>query len=317
MIYLPDFKEKSILFIKAGDFNESKIRFSNDNIVFLKDEKVENRISCHKVFVVFIVGELSITSVLIKKCLQYGVSLFLLDKSFKVYGSFGAKAEGNYLLRMKQYAFDKELLFSKHIIKNKIFNQLRLLRKRRILQKEEYHNQKKEIFQKIDSAKDNQELLGIEGSQQKNFYGLYFKELSWYKRMPRTKVDETNLLLDIGYTFLFNYCDSLLRLYGFDTYKGFYHKLFFQRKSLSCDIMEPFRCVIDHCLLKSFRLKQIDKKDFKITKGRYFLDFQKSQKYAEIFLAAISEYKEEIFKFIYGFYRTILTDSDKLPVFKV
>ena len=150
MIYLPDFKEKSVLFIKAGDFNESKIKFSNDNIVFLKDEKVGNRISCHKIFVVFIIGEISITSVLIKKCLQYGVSLFLLDKSFKLYGSFGAKAEGNYILRMKQYSFDKEFLFAKQIVKNKVFNQLRLLRKKRIIEKETYQSLKAEVFSKID-----------------------------------------------------------------------------------------------------------------------------------------------------------------------
>lgn len=317
MIYLPDFKEKSILFINSGDLNENKIKFGNDNIVFLKDGKVDNRVSCHKIFAVFIVGEISITSVLIKKCLGYGISLFLLNRDFKVYGSFGAKAEGNYLLRMKQYNFDKELIFSKHIVKNKVFNQLRLLRKRKILSKEEYRNLKKSVFAKIDAAKDNQELLGIEGSQQKNFYSLYFKDLGWYKRMPRAKIDEYNLLLDMGYTFLFNYCDSLLRLYGFDVYKGFYHKLFFQRKSLSCDIMEPFRCVIDRELLKSFQLKQIDKKDFKIIKSRYALDFQKSQKYAEIFLRAIGDYKEEIFNFIYGFYRAILKDSALLPIFKI
>lgn len=317
MIYLPDFKEKSILFINSGDLNENKIKFGNDNIVFLKDGKVNNRVSCHKIFAIFIIGEISITSVLIKKCLSYGISLFLLDRDFKVYGSFGAKAEGNYLLRIKQYGFAGELAFAKHIVKNKIFNQLRLLRKRKILPKEEYHNLKKSVFAKIDAAKNNQELLGLEGSRQKEFYSLYFNDLGWYKRMPRAKVDELNLLLDMGYTFLFNYCDSLLRLYGFDTYKGFYHKLFFQRKSLSCDIMEPFRCIIDHQLLKSFQLKQIDKKDFKIIKGRYTLDFQKSQKYAEIFLGEIGDYKEEIFNFIYGFYRAILKNSALLPLFKI
>ncbi len=317
MIYLPDFKEKSILFIDSGGLSENKIKFGNDNIVFLKDGKVDNRVSCHKIFAVFIIGEISITSALIKKCLGYGISLFLLDRDFRVYGSCGAKAEGNYLLRMKQYSFNKEFDFAKHIVKNKIFNQLRLLWKRKILPKEEYQNQKKNIFAKIDSAKDNQELLGLEGSRQKDFYSLYFKDLGWYKRMPRTKVDEYNLLLDMGYTFLFNYCDSLLRLYGFDVYKGFYHKLFFQRKSLSCDVMEPFRCIIDRQLLKAFHLKQIDKKDFKVIKGRCSLNFQKNQKYAEIFLQAIGDYKEEIFKFIYGFYRAILKDSALLPVFKI
>ena len=51
--------------------------------------------------------------------------------------------------------------------------------------------------------------------------------------------------MDIGYTYLFNFIDALLRLYGFDTYLGFYHKEFYQRKSLVCDVVEPFRCIID------------------------------------------------------------------------
>jgi len=317
MIYLPDFKEKSILFIEATDFSENKIKFGNENIVFLKDGKVDNRISCHKVFVVFVVGEISITSVLIKKCLSYGISLFLLDNNLKVYASFGAKAEGNYLLRMKQYNFSKELIFAKHLVKNKTLNQFCLLRKEKILTKEQNCSSEEEVFKKIEKVKDSQELLGIEGSQQKAFYGQYFKPLGWYKRMPRTKVDKYNLLLDMGYTFLFNYCDSLLRLYGFDTYKGFYHKLFFQRKSLACDIMEPLRCIIDRQLLKSSRLNQINDNDFKLLKGRFSLDFKVASKYAGLFLNAISSRKASIFLYVHSFYRAILKDENNFAIFKI
>lgn len=159
--------------------------------------------------------------------------------------------------------------------------------------------------------------MGIEGSFTKKFFSMYFEELNWYRRMPRAKIDEYNLLLDIGYTFLLNYVDSLLRLYGFDVYKGCYHKLFFKRKSLSCDIVEPFRCIIDKQLLKSFRLKQINKKDFKFANGQYSLEYNKSKKYAGIFLEGILNYKEDIFNYIYEFYRFMMDDAKNFPFWEI
>ena len=77
--------------------------------------------------------------------------------------------------------------------------------------------------------------------------------------------------MDIGYTQIFNFIDSILRLYGFDTYKGVYHKLFFARKSLACDIEEPFRSIIDKALLKAHNLNQINPDDFVFEKGGFKL----------------------------------------------
>ena len=320
MLTLPDFREKQILFIQAENGLENNIKFNNDNVVYSKDGKIINKMSCHKVFAIFIIGDLTISSVLIRNALQYGVSIFLLKKNLEVYATIGAKAEGNYLLRIKQYNLQNELFLSKQITKNKISNQLILLKNNKKISNEDYKISKKDLFNKIDNAKDNNQLLGIEGSFAKNFFNLYFKELEWYRRMPRAKVDIYNVLMDMGYTFIFNYVDSLLRIYGFDTYKGFYHQLFFQRKSLTCDLVEPFRCIIDKQLLKSYNLKQINKKDFKYANGRYFLKYSESREYAKIFLEAIMKNKEEIFCYTRDFYRFILNDKNDqkdFPIFKI
>lgn len=135
--------------------------------------------------------------------------------------------------------------------------------------------------------------------------------------MPRTKKDISNLLLDIGYTYLFNFIDSLLRLYGFDTYKGIYHKLFFQRRSLSCDIMEPFRSIIDHALLKAYHLGQIKESDFFFQKSSYGLKYDKSSDYTKIFFDAILSHREEIYQYIKDFYRYMAGASNKMPYFKI
>jgi CRISPR-associated protein Cas1 len=135
--------------------------------------------------------------------------------------------------------------------------------------------------------------------------------------MPRAKPDVLNILMDIGYTFLFNFIDALLRLYGFDTYKGIYHQLFFQRKSLACDLVEPFRCLIDKQILKSYHLRQIDKKDFIVKEGQVFLSYDKQQKYLQIFSECIMKDKEDVFKYIRDFYYFILNGGKKYPFFKL
>ena len=317
MISLPDFKEKQILCVNTLYDQKASIQFSNDNIVFLKDDKVVNRASCHKVFVIFIAGDISITSRIIKEGLSHGISFFLMKHNFETYAEIPAKAEGNYLLRMKQYSFDEDfdLMVSKNLVKNKIENQLLLLKNYDLIQ--DLNEIKNPIFKQIDEVRDNQEILGIEGSMSRRFFAMYFAKIGWYKRMPRVKPDAINVLMDMGYIYLFNFIDSILRLHGFDTYKGHYHKLFFQRKSLSCDIIEPFRCIIDRQILKSFNLKQINLKDFKVVNKKVVLDFEHSKKYSEIFFEAIMENKEEIFSFVQKFYRFIMDQKKEFPEFKI
>ncbi len=317
MLSIPDFKEKQILFIQPERNAENRIKLINDNVAFLKGDKIVNQLSCYKIFAIFIIGDISITSVLIRNCLRYGISIFLLKNNFETYAAIGCGADGNYLLRSKQYNFSGDLDLAKIIVKNKILNQLALLKSGNKIKNEDFEKTNAELNSKIDNARDDKELLGIEGSSTKNFFQAYFAEIDWYKRMPRTKVDHYNVLMDMGYTFLFNYIDSLLRLYGFDTYKGFYHKLFFQRKSLTCDIVEPFRCIIDKQLLKSYRLGQIDEKDFEHSGGKYLLKYDKSQKYSGLFLDSISNQKENIFLYVKNFYRFMMEKGSEYPVFKI
>lgn len=321
MLSFPDFEQKQILFVKAERGLENNLKFHNDNVVYLKDGKVVNRVSCYRLLSIFIFGDLTLTSVLIKKALKYGVSIFLLKNNLETYATIGSKAEGNYLLRIKQYGIDERgaLNLSKKIVQNKIRNQLFLLKESNKISKEKYKIQKQNLSNQIELVRTNQELLGVEGSFSKNFFNAYFDKIGWYKRMPQSKVDIYNLLLDMGYTFIFNYIDSLLMLFGFDTYKGFYHRLFFQRKSLVCDIVEPFRCVIEKQLLKSYNLKQISKKDFKFSGGKYYLKYKESSKYARIFLDAVIDRKKNIFLYINDFYKFIFKDGQgrKFPIFKM
>lgn len=317
MLNFNDFNEKQILYIFSKKDVEQKLKFWNDNIRLFENDKPINQVSCPKIFAVFIVGDISLTTVLLRNLVSYGVSVFFLKRNFLLYAFINSKAEGNYLLRQKQYRLKKkyELEISKKIIFNKIKNQYLLLKKYNKNLK--IFKDLKKIEQKINDCKNQKQLLGIEGSHSKEYFAELFSDYKWYKRMPRTKVDINNLLMDIGYNQLFNFIDCLLNLFGFDTYKGVYHQLYFKRKSLSCDIMEPFRCIIDKQIIKAYNLKQINQKDFRFNKGSFYLPYDKQEKYVKILMQGIMDNKKQIYDYIKDYYYCIMNDNINFSDFKI
>ena len=300
MFTLPDLKQKQIIFFDTTEIKGCKLTFNNDSLVIGSDEKILNKISIHKILALYVLGTTTMTTNIIKECTTHGISLFLLKNNMDCYASFQPIAEGNYVLKKIQYSTTeaKEFKYAQNIVQNKCDNQLRLLQTRGL--------ETKLDLDQIKKIKDDKVLLAFEGNLAKVFFQLYYQSVGWKTRAPRSKIDISNLLLDIGYTYLFNFVDSILRLFGFDTYKGVYHKLYFQRKSLACDLMEPFRFLIDRALLKAYNLNQIDPDDFELKDGTYTLNWRKSGKYSKFFLVAIMDNKEHIYTYLRRYYLHIM-----------
>lgn len=317
MLTLPDFKEKKILSVHAEYGHDNLLQLVNDNIRFIRDGEALNQISIHHLLAIFIIGDLSITTSLLKKLNAQGVSVFFLNHNLETKVTLTSGAEGNYLLRQRQYTNSDELQIATSIVLNKINAQEANLKRHNKAYDKTVFDRAREMLTKV---KDHKQLLGVEGNVGKTYFQAFFSEMKWLRRAPQTKEDITNLLLDIGYTYLFNYCDSLLRLFGFDTYKGCYHQLFFQRKSLVCDVLEPMRPIIDTQILKSFHLKQIKEKDFILRNGRFeFKDgFKTSKNYSSIFFNLINDHREEIYNFVLGFYHYCMDSSKyEFPQFEM
>lgn len=311
MITQNDFIEKRILLVTAEYGHHYFLQLTGDNIRLLKDREAVNQISIHSVFAVFVIGDISISTSLLKKLTAQGISIIFMNQNFAVKASVLAEAEGNYLLRQKQYSDIETLIIAKGIVKNKIQNQAQILKKTNKLISPEVFARNIALAER---SEDLHKLLGAEGNASKEYFQSFFDELSWVRRAPQTKEDIPNLLLDIGYTYLFNYCDALLRLFGFDVYKGVYHQQFYQRKSLVCDVMEPMRPIIDYQLLKSHHLKQINKKDFVFINGQFEFreGFIHYKKYSSLFLEAINAYKENIYEYVLSYYHYYM-DRQKYP----
>ncbi|GHW02338.1 CRISPR-associated endonuclease Cas1 1 [candidate division SR1 bacterium] len=318
MLSRPDFIEKQIVVISSDRIKD--LSFRNDNLLIKVDGKIKDQISLFKIFCVFIVGECTLSTRLIREFLTHGIAVFCFQMNLKPLASIGSPLAGNYLLREKQYfsTSEQDLQIAKHIIANKVSNQLFLLQSLRTKGEKEHQiiDQVKEIQKKIKNADTDDSLRGLEGSASKLFFSSYFRQLGRYKREPRTRCDWTNLLMDMGYSLLYNFIEANLNLYGFDVYRGVFHKLFFERKSLACDLVEPFRCLIDKTILKAFNLNQINQKDFSFRNGEYELDMARYQHYLSLFLRIILEHKMDFFDYIKQYYYFIMgKEGAEMPTF--
>lgn len=320
MMSWPDFAYKQIIVHQIKNRGE-KIRFHADNIVILDAEgKVLLQHTCHRLFALFIIGEISMTSVLLKNSVKYGFPIVLMNCGLRVVAKFNCAAEGNTLLRRRQYEVgERALTIAKELIRQKIANQMALIKELRRLSADNLAaiNYLRSID--VNCADDIHALMGIEGNASRVFFESYFSPLGWKRREPRCKRDIYNVLLDIGYTFIFQFVESMLSLYGFDLYCGVLHTFFYQRKSLVCDMVEPFRCIVDQRIRKAHNLGQIDEDDFSFRNGMYMLEWRNQEKYTRLFLKDILSRKEEIFKYCQQYYRWFMREGTMgaFPVFKI
>lgn len=137
--------------------------------------------------------------------------------------------------------------------------------------------------------------MGLEGNAARIYFDQNFDNVKWNGRRPRVKDNAVNAVLDIGYTLLFNFIDSMLTLYGFDTYRGVLHTEFYLRKSLTCDLVEPFRPLVDWQVRKALNLGQIKEEHFNISNGRYLLDIRYNKDYVKFLMKPIMDRKTDIF----------------------
>lgn len=319
MLNANDFGKKQIIFLftNAGE----KLSFSNDNIVVKdRDGKVKHQSTCYRLFMVCVIGNISITSGLIQRSKKFGFSICLMSTTFRVYEIIGTRMEGNTLLRKRQYEYSENDIGRK-IEQNKINNQKEALKNIRSKTEEVKEGIKllEEMVEKLDAPLEYLEVMGIEGNAARVYFPRVFNNVNWKGRKPRIKSDYINVTLDIGYTMLFNIVDSILQVYGFDTYYGVFHKCFYMRKSLVCDLMESMRPIVDYQVRKAINLGRCKEEDFDLYDMRWVLKYKKNPEYIQFLMKAILEYKEEIFVYIQQYYRYFMKRKsvEQLPEFNL
>ena len=322
MLNINEFEKKQIIFVFLS--SGEKVSFSNDNIIVKDaDGKIKHQSTCYRLFAVFVVGHITVTSGLIQRAHKFGFSIIFMTHGMRVYDFIGGKMEGNVFLRKHQYLYDdNELSLAKHILENKIHNQLLNVSSLRNKSEELQAavNQIQQCEELISSYKgDLAGILGIEGVAARIYFKNYFNNVEWLGRKPRIKNDYVNSTLDIGYTILFNILDALLNVYGFDTYCGILHKQFYMRKSLVCDFMEPFRTLIDKQVKKSINLGQCSQDDFDLVNHKYLLKWKKNNDYVRFLLEPILINRRALFLYVQTYYRSFMKQKPikDYPIFTI
>lgn len=301
------------------------LRVSNGELLLeeSEDKRTLTKLPFQKILALLIIGHIRITTPLLEKCKKFNVALVVMKPSFRPVFYWADSAEANYLLRQRQYChhMNYDIGIARWLVSCKMRNQLALLCKTR---KTDRFTDKaklvcKEALASIEEITEYQKLMGLEGYVAKNFFSAYFQDMGWKERRPRTKCDMINATMDIGYTMLFNYVECFVSMFGFDKYIGVYHRLWFKRKSLICDLVEPFRCIIDKAIRNAINRRQISNKDFKVQRGEYILKTESNGCYMQIFFDALIKHKMDIFVFVRNYYRCFMQNKniDQYPKFDI
>ena len=110
-----------------------------------------------------------------------------------------------------------------------------------------------------------------------------------------------------------------MRMFGFDIYIGVYHRLWFKRKSLICDLIEPFRCIIEHTVRGALSKGDIAQEDFDVYNGEHRLKRDKCAVYYRMFYDALIPHKGDVFDYVREYYRSLMCESQtrKYPSFLI
>lgn len=224
-----------------------------------------------------LIGNVQITTQALHMLMEQGVDVSYFSYSGKYLGHAAAEASKNIFLRFQQYEFymneNKRLEMAKAIVRNKIRNQMALIRNHRWKDKD--HDWKRDLEQMerhlktlADKTSAN-EALGIEGICSNIYFGAFGHMLKcdfqFHGRNRRPPKDPVNVVLSLAYTFLTKEMCSALDAESFETYLGFLHGIRYGRKSLALDMIEEFRQpMIDRLVLLLFNKRMIGKYDFEL-----------------------------------------------------
>ncbi|MDE5824244.1 MAG: CRISPR-associated endonuclease Cas1 [Lachnospiraceae bacterium] len=222
-----------------------------------------------------LIGNVQITTQALHMLMEKGIDVSYFSYSGKYLGHAAAEASKNIFLRFQQYGFyldeKKRLDMAKNIVRNKIQNQMSIIRGHRWENGE--HDWKSDLlqmekYQKTlqDKASPN-EVLGVEGICSNIYFGAFGHMLKcdfqFHGRNRRPPKDPVNVMISLAYTFLTKEMCNALDAESFKTYLGFLHGIRYGRKSLALDMIEEFRQpMIDRFVLLLFNKHMIGKYDF-------------------------------------------------------
>ena len=196
------------------------------------------------------------------------------------YGLTNGMGLKNVFLRRKQFALAEQPVFclavARQIAAAKIRNQRTMLRRNHVEPSQTLMVQLRRGAEKALEAEDLEELLGIEGTAARLYFGAFAGMLKsddngeeqefsfdFSHRNRRPPQDPINALLSFSYSLLTKDLTIICHCIGFDPFVGFFHQPRFGRPALALDLLEEFRPLIaDSAVLSAINTRMVTPADF-------------------------------------------------------
>lgn len=216
---------------------QSKISYKNRFLV-VKQENDEKYIHLSEIDTIIVDSiSVSISAYLLKEVADNKINIIFCDEKHNPFGEvvpYYSKHNTSKMIKeqIKWKVSDKDKIWAE-IVKNKIMNQALLLKKTKSLKY-------KLILSYIDEVVD-----GDKTNREGHAAKVYFNAL-YGNDFVRNSDDSINAALNYGYAILLSTINKEIINNGYLTQLGIHHKNEFNKFNLTCDLMEPFRIIIDH-----------------------------------------------------------------------
>lgn len=216
---------------------QSKISYKNRFLV-VKQEGDEKFIHLSEIDTIIVDSiSVSISAYLLKELSENKINIIFCDEKHNPFGELSSYyLKHNTSLCIKEQVawkkIHKDILWAK-IVRNKIANQAILLKK---INSERYFL----LLDYMDSI-----VTGDKTNRGAHASKVYFNSL-FGKNFVRNSEDSINAALNYGYAVLLSTFNKEIISNGYLTQLGIHHKNEFNQFNLTCDLMEPFRVLIDH-----------------------------------------------------------------------
>lgn len=231
-----------------------KLSYKNDYLI-IRSETLE-MIHLSEINILLIEnGMVSITSYLINELINNKIKLIFCDEKHNpsgevmpYYGSFNTSKK---ILNQVKWDSSKKDIVWQQIVKHKIHNQAMLLKKLGIMGYEKILE-----FEECVEVGDR---TNREGHAAKVYFNLLFG-----KSFIRGEENNINNALNYGYAILLSTINKEIISKGYITQLGINHKSEFNQFNLTCDIMEPFRPLIDEIVYNNMNFEFDKKQKYKL-----------------------------------------------------
>ncbi|CCY88113.1 cRISPR-associated endonuclease Cas1 [Mycoplasma sp. CAG:956] len=216
---------------------QSKISYKNRFLV-VKQDNDEKYIHLSEIDTIIVDSiSVSISAYLLKEIADAKINMIFCDEKHNPFGELSPYySRHNSSKKVKEQIKwtnkCKDDLWMK-IVKNKILNQSLMLNK---IKNDKYDLLTSYIDEVVSGDKTNRE-----GHAAKVYFNALFG-----KDFVRNNNDNINAALNYGYAILLSTINKEVISCGYLTQLGIHHKNEFNEFNLSCDLMEPFRVIVDN-----------------------------------------------------------------------